>query len=58
MFNFSYREYLEKFGKAQKTLYLPISLDYWLRSVAEDEEISMNSLICGILEDYKKVITE
>ena len=57
MFNLSYREYLEKFGKVQKTIYLPVKLDYWLRSVAEDEGISMNSLVREILEDYREATT-
>ena len=58
MFNLSYREYLLKYGKVQKVFLLPVELDYWLRSVAEDEEISMNALIRGILEDYKEAVTD
>lgn len=58
MFNLSYREYLQKHGKVQKVFLFPVELDYWLRSVAENEGISMTALICGILEDYKAATTD
>ena len=58
MFNLSYREYLQKHGKARKDFLFPVELDYWLRSVAENEGISMTALICGILEDYRKAVGE
>ena len=57
MFNLSYREYLLKYGKVQKVFLLPVELDYWRRSVAENEGISMTALVRGILEDYKAATT-
>lgn len=54
MLQLSYLDYLHKYGKIQKSVYIPLELDYWIRSIAENEGISVSKLIAGILEDYKE----